>query len=58
MATPSLAGITGLDFGALIELVAFLIFVFLIARNAGAFEGLISSAGKVGVDAVTVLQGR
>jgi uncharacterized membrane protein YhfC len=58
MATPSIQGIFGLDVAGIFELVAFLIFVFLIARNAGAFQGLLSAGGHVSVDAIKALQGR
>ena len=58
MATPSVSGIFGLDMVKVFELVAFLIFVYLVAGNSGAFAELLSSGSAASVSTIKVLQGR
>jgi len=58
MANLSISGIFGLDFVELFSLIAFLIFVYLVAGNAPAFAQLLYAGGAVTTDTVKALQGR
>lgn len=55
---PSIANIFGLDLLEFGSLIAFLIFVYLVAGNAGAFSQLLATGGSVTTSTVKALQGR
>lgn len=58
MANPSVSGIFGIDLVEFGSLVAFLIFVYLVAGNAQAFAQLLYAGGSVTTNTVKALQGR